>query len=120
MKELRDYTRRIMLEKNLRGRDIEERSGGKMSSAYVRAILDGTLKEIRLEKACALADGLGVDRFEVFEAAISDEFSHLSSDRWSDYDLARTIEMILNSPELMRLLETLALWTRKRPKALDD
>ena len=67
--ELSRYVRRVMKEKRLKQREIERRSGGKITDGYVADILCGRAKNPSVEKITALAQGLGVDPYELFAVA---------------------------------------------------
>jgi transcriptional regulator with XRE-family HTH domain len=58
-----------MKQKGLTLRDIELRSGGKITDGYVSGIITGIAKNPSVEKVKALAQGLGVSTDEVFHVA---------------------------------------------------
>ena len=57
--DLSRYIRKVMKEKNLTQRDIELRSGGKITDGYVADILSGDAKNPSVDKIKALARGEG-------------------------------------------------------------
>jgi transcriptional regulator with XRE-family HTH domain len=63
---LSDYLRRVIKEKNLRYRQISERSGGGVSPSTISDIISGRTKEIKSGTISALAKGIGVPEEEVF------------------------------------------------------
>ena len=67
--ELSRYVRRVMREKRLKQREVERRSGGKITDGYVADILCGRAKNPSVEKILALARGLDVDPNELFAVA---------------------------------------------------
>lgn len=72
METLAEYVDRIMKEKNLKSLDVEARSiaaGNRIADSYVDNIVKGTTKNPSVEKLNALADGLGVDKIELFKVA---------------------------------------------------
>jgi hypothetical protein len=69
MKELREYLRAVMKEKELSVPEIQKRSNGKIRTSYIFDILSGKTKHISVDKLNALALGLGVDGVELFKIA---------------------------------------------------
>jgi len=67
--KLRDYVRRIRLEKNLSTGDVQSRSLNTISDAYVSQIENGVARNPSPEKLIALAKGLGVNEDEIFRVA---------------------------------------------------
>ena len=63
---LADYLRRVIKEKNLRYRQIAERSGGGVSPSTISDIISGRTKEIKSGTIAAIAKGIGVPEEEVF------------------------------------------------------
>lgn len=63
-----DYLRRLISEKNLRYRQVAERSGGLISHAAISDIISGKTREVKASTITALAKGLGVTEEEVFAA----------------------------------------------------
>ena len=68
---LSNYVKRVMQEKGLTQRDVEARSGDKITDGYVADILRGASKNPSVEKLIALARGIGVDAHELFAIACS-------------------------------------------------
>jgi transcriptional regulator with XRE-family HTH domain len=66
---LKSFVRRVRREKNLSTSDIQARSQGKISDAYVSKIENGEVKNVSPEKLRALAEGLGVSEEEIFRVA---------------------------------------------------
>ena len=67
--ELKSFVRRIRREKNLSTSEIQARSQGRISDAYVSKIENGDVKNVSPEKLRALAEGLGVTEEEIFRVA---------------------------------------------------
>ncbi len=63
---LEDYVRRLLDERGLTFKDVEMRSGGRISHSYVHQIAGGHTKNLTVEKIRGLAAGLGVAEEEVF------------------------------------------------------
>ncbi|HSB09595.1 MAG TPA: helix-turn-helix transcriptional regulator [Blastocatellia bacterium] len=64
--DLGRYVSHVMSSKGLSARDVADASGGRITRAYVTAICKGTAKRLSLDRILGLAQGLGVDRYEVF------------------------------------------------------
>jgi transcriptional regulator with XRE-family HTH domain len=67
--DLSGYVRRILREKSLSFRDVQRRSGGRITQGYVGAIVNGRYANPSVEKLKALAAGLGESEEEVFRVA---------------------------------------------------
>ena len=118
MKELRAYIREMMRVKNLRGIDVEARSRRKITDSYLSDILHGKTKNISVEKVNALAEGLGVDSWEVFQAASGHKTVHDADALWPSYTLVRTMETVMSNPDLTAVLKALVLMKPSKLKAL--
>jgi transcriptional regulator with XRE-family HTH domain len=66
---LAQYVTRIIKQKGLKLREVEERSGGQITNGYVSSIMNGNITNLTVEKIAALAVGLGVDGQELFVAS---------------------------------------------------
>ncbi|MGA9771820.1 MAG: helix-turn-helix transcriptional regulator [Blastocatellia bacterium] len=117
MESLREYIRQMMRIKNLKGVDIQERSGGKITDAYIFDILNGKTKRIGVEKIQAIADGLGVDSIEVFKVAVGYKEESVSN-HWPGPILIKAMEKIVHSPELTRIVKKLLTFKPSKLKAL--
>lgn len=69
IEDLADYIRRIINEKDLTLREIEERSGGAITHGYISKILSRAVTNLSVEKLQALAKGLGISEEVVFAVA---------------------------------------------------
>jgi len=67
--ELSRYVKQVMSEKKLSLRDVQKRSGDRITQGYVGALVKGKYGNPTIQKLKALARGLGVDEEEVFRAA---------------------------------------------------
>lgn len=68
--DLADYLRRKLSEdQSLTLRQIEERSGGRITHSYLSKLLNRIVRNPSVAKLEAIADGLGVRKEEVFAAA---------------------------------------------------
>jgi transcriptional regulator with XRE-family HTH domain len=116
--DLRQYVKRVMRRKNLTLRDIEMRSGGRITDGYVSGIIAGVAKNPSVDKIRALADGLGVEVAEVFHVAcglpaISDGSPR--PDPYSSLALLDLMQRVVLTPELLDFLcELVTLPTQER------
>ncbi|HSQ19675.1 MAG TPA: helix-turn-helix domain-containing protein [Blastocatellia bacterium] len=69
------YVERVMKEKHLSRRDVKLRSGGEITDSYVSGIINGSAKNLSVDKLKALARGLRVREMELIRVAfgLSDE-----------------------------------------------
>ncbi|HLG17753.1 MAG TPA: helix-turn-helix transcriptional regulator [Blastocatellia bacterium] len=105
--DLRSYVRRVMRQKGLTLRDIEHRSGERITDGYVSGIIAGTAKNPSVEKLKALADGLGVDVVELFNAACGAFDGSVDTYRIDTSHSLMVLDMmqkIISDPQLMDLL----------------
>ena len=65
------YVQRVIRQKNLSIREIQERAGGAdmIAASYISRIINAKVTNLSVDKLTALAEGLGVDPFELFAAA---------------------------------------------------
>jgi len=104
---LRDYVRRITKLKGLTNRDVQRLSGGKITDSYVASIKIGRAHNLSAEKLAALAEGLGVDRDELFHVACGTPESIIESQKNKPADLALILEIMQKAvlvPELPEIL----------------
>jgi transcriptional regulator with XRE-family HTH domain len=109
-----------MYEKDLHPKDVERRSSGKIDDAYVVKIMKG-ISIPSINKAQALAEGLGVDEDELFKVARGipiNESGSRSGDPWPSNVLIRTMESITSSSELTRAVKTIVAMKPAKLKAL--
>ncbi|MFP5260591.1 MAG: helix-turn-helix domain-containing protein [Blastocatellia bacterium] len=65
---LSQLVRRVIREKKLSLRQVQELSGGQIEKSYISRIMTGNVKNITLEKLVALARGLDMDPHILFSA----------------------------------------------------
>jgi transcriptional regulator with XRE-family HTH domain len=68
--DLGQYVSRVIKQKGITVRDVQVRSGGRISNGYVSDIMSGKQSNPTVDKLAALAIGLGVEVRELFEAAV--------------------------------------------------
>lgn len=104
---LRDYVRRVTKLKGLTNRDVQRLSGGKITDSYVASIKIGRAHNLSAEKLAALAEGLGVDRDELFHIACGAPESIVEGQKNKPADLALILEIMQRAvlvPELPEIL----------------
>jgi transcriptional regulator with XRE-family HTH domain len=117
METLRAYIKEVMRQKDLKGIEIEARSGGKITNSYISDIINGKTKSISVDKVNALAEGLGVDSFEVFTAA-SGRNVHKEGEPWSGFALIRIMEKVMQSQDLAAIVKIVSELKTAKVKAL--
>lgn len=117
MEELAAYLRDIMKAKGIKGIEIEARSGGKITNSYISDIINGNTKNISVEKVNALAEGLGVDSFEVFQAASGNRVIQ-GTDSWPSHTLLHTMQLVIANADLTAILKALVSMKPAKIKAL--
>ena len=69
LETLGEYVKRILSEKQLTLREIQERNGHNIADAYVANIMRGIARNLSVDKLKALAVGLGEPEETVFKVA---------------------------------------------------
>jgi transcriptional regulator with XRE-family HTH domain len=117
---LAEYVTRVMKDKNLRAKDVQNRSGDKIDDAYVVKIMKGITTNPSITKTQALAAGLGIDEDEVFKVARGipiNENSSRGGDPWPSSLLIQAMERITSNLDLTRAVKTLLTMKPARLKA---
>ena len=108
---LSDYVRSMMRRKGLTLRDIERKSGGKITDGYVSGIINGEATNLTVEKLKALAAGLGVEASDLFEAACGkkDHNGRLAETVDPSHSLMvlALMQKVVVSPDLTEILQEL-------------
>ena|SRR5258708_7536260 len=105
---LSQYVQRILRQKKLKLADVERTCGKEITGSYISRIIKGTVTNLTVEKIDALARGLDVDPYELFQAALgrapqtADEPSSVDSAVFVD-----TIQKLLVHPDLVDIVQTL-------------
>ena len=97
--DLGQYVSRVIKQKGISVRDVQVRSGGRISNGYVSDIMSGKQSNPTVDKLAALAAGLGVDVRELFEAAVGPPGE-------GDGDSVEAVE--IDSMALVSLMEKIA------------
>lgn len=114
---LSEYIKKVVKQKDLKLRDIERNSEGKITNGYISGIVNGKITNLSVDKLKALALGLDVDAHDIFAAALGEERHKVRSlsnkstpnAQW----LIEVLQEILASPELTNLVDELVHLSRK-------
>src|ERR1041384_6457543 len=118
---LSQYVRRILKEKQMTMKNVQERSEGGIADAYVGSIVNGVARNLSVDKLKALAIGLGEPEDDVFKAARGlplDYEEEATRDTWPGTVLAKAMGKIVSSPELTKILKALLQMTLKELQAV--
>jgi transcriptional regulator with XRE-family HTH domain len=74
-----DYVRKAIKEKGLKLREIEARSGGRITHGYISKIISNSFGSLTTERLCGLAQGMGANPLYLFCLATGAEPEHGSS-----------------------------------------
>jgi transcriptional regulator with XRE-family HTH domain len=100
--DLSALVRRVMAEKQLTARKVEQASGNKISDGYINKMLTGEVTNLSVEKIVALAKGLSVDPHEVFTAC----YGHLPPGKPADpFAVLALVQKLFTSEALLELLQ---------------
>jgi transcriptional regulator with XRE-family HTH domain len=117
MKELIKLIQRVMKEKDISVLQIQKRSGNNIKESYIYDILNGKTKTMSVEKIHALAQGLGENSVDVFKAASGEEVSFEHPEPWPPHTLLKTMEEVVDDPELTEIVKALV---QAKPKKRKD
>jgi transcriptional regulator with XRE-family HTH domain len=87
MESLGDFVRRVRRENRLSTTDVEKRSGGRISDAYVTRIENGQVKNVSGEKLAALAKGLGITEPMLFSLVCGQLFHRPGAFEFDDAEI---------------------------------
>ena len=117
MKEtLSEYLDRVMKQKRIKPRDIEERAG--ISNSYISKLLSGEKSNVGAPTIVALAQALEVSPFEIFAVVSGAEYEERTID---PLVLMEALEVFLNLPRedqksILQTMKALAQQRKKRTK----
>ncbi len=118
------YVRAKMRGRGLTQREVELRSGGKITDGYVADILSGAARNPSVEKIAALAVGLGVDMHEIFDIASRPFRQDVDEQHTANgLQILPFLEMVLTiaeSPDLIRILEEIVKLLPEERKIILD
>ena len=66
---LGEFVNRVMKQKGLTLRDVEERCDKKITNSFISRVINGKVDNLMLESVLALAKGLGVNPHDILTAA---------------------------------------------------
>lgn len=121
METLSEYVARVMRQTGLSAREVERRSAGSITDAYVMQIVKGSTGNLSIAKAQALAAGLGVDEDELFKIARGippKAKAAIIQEPWSALTLAKAVERIVDNPEIARAVQLLLSLTPQKLRRL--
>jgi transcriptional regulator with XRE-family HTH domain len=106
---LDEYVKRVMKLKGLTQKDVQKLAGGKITDGYVASITTGRARNLSVDKIAALAEGLGVDRDELFHIACgtTEEPGEAGKNRSAVDSLMilETVQKALASPDVIEILD---------------
>ncbi len=109
--ELKDFVKRILKQKRLTLKDVQQRSGGSITQAYVSAIVRGVYTNLTVEKLKALARGLGVEEDKIFRVArgVSSEeaFSEKGNNLYQITYFLDLMQQVADNPQLLEIIDEL-------------
>ena len=111
---LSHFVRRAMRQKGLSIRDVQDRAGGphKIAASYISRIINAKVTNLSVDKLLILADGLGVDPFELFAAASA----RLPGAHGGGVDASELIDTMQQAVGSPASLEVLRGWLRLGPE----
>jgi transcriptional regulator with XRE-family HTH domain len=109
---LSQLVRRVVKEKKLKLRDVQDKSGGKIDESYVSRIMTGNVTNITLDKLVALAKGIAEDEHTLFTAYLGHP-SRSTSEPQDVFELdiaefASLIQKISVNPDLIEIMKEAA------------
>src|SRR5687768_11549863 len=106
--ELSRYVRRVMETKGLTQKDVQQKSGGRITDGYVASILTGRASNPSVDKIKALAGGLGVDVDELFHIAAGLPLRTVSekgrAGATASLRVLELLKKIVTSPDVLEIL----------------
>jgi transcriptional regulator with XRE-family HTH domain len=99
---LSEYVERIMRQKGLNLHDVERNSKHKITNSYISKIIRGRVTNLTADKTIALAQGLGVSPFDVFQAMCGQ--SPTQEEFLDARVLVDMLQKLVMNPRLMEIL----------------
>ena len=108
------FVQRVIRQKNLSIRDIQTRAGGedKIAASYISRIINAKVSNLSVDMLTVLAEGLGVDPFELFAAASG----HRMSNARGGVDAMELIDTMQQAAGNPASLEVIRRWLRLAPE----
>lgn len=110
---LSQFVQRVMRQKSLSPREVQIRASakGQIAASYISRITTGKVTNLSVDKVVILAEGLGVNPFEVFAASYAAQ--SLSG---SNIDSPRLLDTMQKAVSNLASLEVLEGWLRLSPE----
>lgn len=98
-----EYVRRVMKMKGLTQKNVQRRSGGRITDGYVASITTGRATNLSVEKLKALADGLGEHPDTLFHVAcgVPEEPGGRATDHLMILEI---VQKVVTSPDVTEIL----------------
>ncbi len=120
--DLSEYVKRVLKQKRLSLRDVQRQSGGKITQGYVGAIVNGSCKNLSVEKLKALSAGLSVEEEELFRIARGvPDTSRFSSEGMDQNQLSIFLDLMMkvaSNSTLIEILEVVAELPAEKQRAV--
>lgn len=102
---LSKFVRRVLKLKGLTQKDVQRISGGRITDGYIASINVGRATNLSVKKLMALADGLGVDVYTLFQVScgVPDEALRKTFAEQALMVL-ETVQKAVSSPEVSEIL----------------
>jgi transcriptional regulator with XRE-family HTH domain len=114
---LSQLVERTIKQNRLKLKEVERRSGGKITSSHISKILSGEAANLTAEKIIALAAGLGLSPMETF-STICGESSNYEAEIVDARIVLDTMQKLVVNPRLMEILRLAERLTDKRQELL--
>ncbi|HXG93771.1 MAG TPA: helix-turn-helix domain-containing protein [Blastocatellia bacterium] len=99
---LSQYVQRIINDKGLTQREIERRSGDKITGSHISKVISGKAGNLTADKILGLAIGLGVNPVEIFVRLIGEQPSVESE--LDARTLLNLMQKVVDNPMLLEIL----------------
>jgi transcriptional regulator with XRE-family HTH domain len=103
---LSEFLKRVMKQKGLTLRDVEQNCCKKITNSYISRVINGKVQNLTLETIVALAEGFDVDPHEIFAAAYGKPPQNLAIDPLLLIDM---LQKLAGNPQLVKVVRE---WTR--------
>lgn len=110
---LSEFVQRIMRQKRFSIRDVQKRASGKgdIAASYVSRIFNGKVTNLTVNMIEILAEGLGVDPFELFAVSCGTQYRILKG-----IDPLRLLDIMQKAVAVSDSLEVLEGWLKLSPE----
>ena len=110
---LSEFVQRIMRQKGLSIRDVQKRAGvkGDIAASYISRIYNGKVTNLTTNMIEILAEGLGVDPFELFAVSCGAQYRIVNG-----IDPLRLLDIMQKAVAVSDSLEILEGWMKLSPK----